>query len=305
MASSSVRSVDPAAQLAAACPPFDKIDPATFPNERLVAQWSQWEGPTHVCRELSRSGVERCLLGFSHVDWATSQPIVIRVGGRQERKSIEQLGLPADVTRRFERIMDVGTVRGQRADWSHYIHGTDLVTLYDAGIEISWPVARCLYAAIKAPLAQLHATGWIHGALRPGRVRLSPTRHVDGTIVPVQLCGYRCTRRLHDWGYAARTELGVVAEAVADLSRHPDPIVDALLQDPAPGAIDVLADLLLDRGEPIDELLADRLQGDGGDAAIAIAKQLVDRRLDDAPAHKDLTALWFAIARLDPLLATG
>lgn len=44
--------------------------------------------------------------------------------------------------------MDVGTIGRERAEWSHYVYGADLVALYEAGVEISWPVARCLYAAI-------------------------------------------------------------------------------------------------------------------------------------------------------------
>jgi hypothetical protein len=80
------------------------------------------------------------------------------------------------------------------------------------------------------------------------------------------------------------------------LTRHPDPQIDELLRDPDPAATQVLHDLLLQRGRPIEPLLRD----------LANVRGLPDAPLVDIDSIDDeFDALWSTVIELDPMLTFG
>ena len=190
-----------------------------------------------------------------------------------------------------------------------YELGTDLVTLRDSGFRLSWEAAQWLHAAARDELVDLHHDGGkAHGAIEPRHIRLALfdtpygnyniaylPRHADGDVPsPVKFL-YSSTISASDEVRAA--ELDTLARAIAELTTHPDAQIDRLLRDPSPGASEVLRDLLLERGDPIDALLRDRTRTQALPAGSLPGEH--DEAIDD-----ELEALWHRVLELDPMIDT-
>ncbi len=179
-----------------------------------------------------------------------------------------------------------------------YEHGVDLVTLAASGFRLGWAAGQWLHAVGRRDLIELHhAGGKIHGALRPKRIRLglldaTPDHRKHSTLSqeldvfpPVLFLD----GKMHAGDDAQRAqELAVLAAAIAELTRHPNPRVDALIRDPA--GCDVLRDLLLQSDVPVDSLLGDLVGLESGPLP------------DDETIDRDLRALWTRVMELDPML---
>ena len=173
-----------------------------------------------------------------------------------------------------------------------------MVTLAASGFRLGWPAAQWLHAVARIDLIDLHhAGGKIHGALRAKRIRLGlldttpdgrklsalsqelevfpPVLFLDGK----QQAGDDAQRA---------EELAVLAAAIAELTRHPEPRVEALIRDPA--GREVLRDLLLEGHVPVDPLLGDLV-------GLAAGPPPEDETID-----RDLRALWTKVMELDPML---
>lgn len=181
-----------------------------------------------------------------------------------------------------------------------YDHGTDLVTLAASGFRVGWNAMQWLHAVARVDLIdQHHAGGRIHGGLRAKRIRLgivdmTPDHHRKFSALSRELDAFPpvlfldgSTATGDDAQRAA--ELAVLAGALAEVTRHPDPRVDTLIRDPQ--GRDVLRDLLLEGAVPIDSLL--------GDLVGLEARPPPD---DDTIDH-ELRALWTKVMALDPMLA--
>jgi len=254
--------------------------------------------PAYLCYELTHSADETCYFGYPAADyeheyfgwflrvWSSAPP--------------ERHELPSSYAQRsFEAQIDEGICDSGPVWISPYIEGADLGELHRAGVELSWPAARCVHAAARAPLQMLHARELMHDALTPSRIRLAlsqePYRNRDAA--PIRFCLPLCG----SGGAAAATrELADLAAAVCTLARHPDPEIEALLRDPSPDALTVLTDLLLERGAPVDELLADRLLG--SPAAAAAAALTVEPYTDSDAIQPELEALWHRVVDLCVLM---
>lgn len=185
-----------------------------------------------------------------------------------------------------------------------YEFGTDLVTLRESGFRLSWDAAQWLYETARAELVDLHHDhGKAHGALSPRHIRLALfdtpygshnhaylPRHADGDVpAPVKFL-YGSTDSASDEQRAA--ELSILALAIAGLTTHPDPQIDQLLRDDAAG--EVLGDLLLERGQPVEWMLRDRTN-----AALLILPLAGE---DDETIDDELEALWHRVLELDPMI---
>ncbi len=180
-----------------------------------------------------------------------------------------------------------------------YDHGSDVVTLAASGFQLGWAAMQWLHAVARCDLIDVHhAGGKIHGALRAKRIRLglldttpdhdrkfsALSRELDVFPPVLFLDG-----GMQDGDDARRAaELAVLAGAFAELTRHPDAQVDALIRDPA--GRDVLRDLLLEGDVPVDPLLGDLVGLDAGPPP------------EDPTIDRDLRALWRRVMELDPML---
>jgi hypothetical protein len=280
-------------------PRGERREPRDVDNEPAEIEWEGApdtdELTTHVCHELSRGENDVCYLGLYDSLFDGSHQTFIRVSTdpiwiariRELMRSKQTFEGPLGPA--FERYMDIGTGRGGTAVLNYYSYGTSLAALRDAGVALSWSTACCLHAAATHPLRELHATGRAHGALTARRVRLSLFSEHNGTganppIRYVASLGTAITDEVR------RAELRLVAETIGAMTRHPDDAVERLLRDPA--ARDVLRDLVLERGTPVDHLLADQLDVDVP-AADCDDVPIIDRELD---------ALWDRVASLEPLI---
>jgi hypothetical protein len=179
-----------------------------------------------------------------------------------------------------------------------YEHGTDLVTLAASGFRLGWTAAQWLHAVARLDLIDLHhAAGKIHGALRAKRIRLglldTTPDHRKFSALSQELDVFPPVLFLDgsmQAGDDARRaeELAVLAGGIAELTRHPDPRVDALIRDPA--GWEVLRDLLLEGDVAIDPLLGDLVGLEAGPPP------------DDTTIDRDLRALWTRVMELDPML---
>lgn len=179
-----------------------------------------------------------------------------------------------------------------------YEPGADVVMLRAAGMRLSWPAAQWLYEAARVELDEIHhANGNLHGRLRARRVRLAlfhrsySERDRDDAPPPPILLVRCATMGGSDAERAFEREM--LALAIAGLTTHPDPTIDRLLHDPA-GA-DVLRDLLLQRGQPVEQMLLDRAYL--SDVATPLAD---DKSIDD-----ELCDLWNHVLRLEPMIDTS
>jgi hypothetical protein len=294
--------VDATSLLASACPEAKLVDPEIFAHEPLEVTWAfDNTVPDFIATEISRGDDDRCFLGFYKSEYEGTLATFLRFTEVLPRPNYD-VDVP-DVVRAFERVIQDGSTPRGPVRSSFYLYGADLAVLRNAGTTLSWNAALCLHAAFREPLARLHAAGWAHGALTTRRLRLviNPEPYVvfEGPA-PVRMCAYRgvpVDPRL------ASLELATLSEAVCALALHPDAEIAALLADSSPGALGRLGQLLLARGAPIDELLADRLRG-GGDEAFAAAQRLGVTEASNGPdLAPELTALWEQVATLCPLVA--
>ncbi|HEY5937871.1 MAG TPA: hypothetical protein VIU61_24650, partial [Kofleriaceae bacterium] len=180
----------------------------------------------------------------------------------------------------------------------------------DAGALLSWESAQWLYEVGRAELDELHGGGNAMGG-RPRQIRLrlfhrpfSPSRKVPGRIHdrphddelewPPVFAFVGGTRPLTDALRA--TDRALLASVVGGLTQHPTPEMDRLLRDPDPGSGDVLRDLLLERGQPIEPLLRDRVKGIDLPTVPLIDTETID---------DELAALWNQVVSLDRMLDTS
>ncbi len=199
-----------------------------------------------------------------------------------------------------EGTSEIGAIL-RSLEW--YEFGTDLVTLRDSGFRLGWPAAQWLYEAARDELVDAHHdAGKAHGALSPRAIRLALfhtpyhtllPRHQDGDIPPPVVFLYGSRASASDAQRA--DELSVLAATIAQLTTHPDPQIDALLRDPFPGVEDVLGDLLLERGGPVDLLVSDR-------ATLSNLELLPLLGEDDEAIDDELEALWHRVLELDPMI---
>jgi hypothetical protein len=190
-----------------------------------------------------------------------------------------------------------------------YEFGTDLVTLRESGFRLSWTAAQWLYEAARGELVDLHHdAGKAHGAIAAHHIRFAlfetpyrqhtqplQPRHLDGEIPPPVLYLYSSRSSASDVERAV--ELAVLAHAIASLTTHPDPEIDRLLRDPSIGSHEVLRDLLLERGQPVELLLIDRTN------TPSLARLLL-AGADDEAIDDELEALWNRVLELDPMIDT-
>ena len=87
----------------------------------------------------------------------------------------------------------------------------------------------------------------------------------------------------------------MLAFVVAGLTQHPVPAIDQLLRDSDPSSADVLRDLLIERGQPVEPLLRDRVTG----IDLPTVPLIDADTLDD-----ELAALWNQVVSLDRMLDT-
>jgi hypothetical protein len=287
--------------LSAACPEAKLVDPKTLAHEKLEVVWA-FDNTVEdfIAGAITGGAEDRCFVGFYQSDYEGTFATFLRRGLSLPLPNYD-VEVP-DVTSAFERVMQDGMTPDGPVRSSFYLHGADLAELRRAGVTLSWGAARCVHAAFREPLAQLHAAGWAHGALTTRRLRLvvSPEPYVifKGPA-PVRLCAYRGVRPAPGQTVA---ELVKVAEAVCALTSHPDPTVAALLAESTPEALDRLATLLLARRAPIDVLLADRLLA-GGEASASAALELrAATGFHDVALAPELTALWQRVAERCPLV---
>jgi hypothetical protein len=190
-----------------------------------------------------------------------------------------------------------------------YEFGTDLVTLRDSGFRLSWEAAQWLYEAARDELVDLHHDGGkAHGAITPRGIRLALfdtpygnhnqaylPRHENGDVPAPVLFLYRSTNTAGDTRRAV--ELSVLAFAIVELTRHPDPQIDQFLRDTSHGSHEVLRDLLLERGAAVERLVRDRCNTPSL-ALLPLAGE------DDEAIDDELEALWHRVLELDPMIDT-
>ena len=179
-----------------------------------------------------------------------------------------------------------------------YEHGTDVVTLAASGFRLGWAAAQWLHAVARLDLIDLHhADGNVHGALRAKRIRLALLDTTpDGrklSALSQELDVFPPVLFLDGSMHAGTDgqraeELAVLARAIAELTRHPDPRVEALIRDPV--GCEVLRDLLLEGRVPVDPLLGDLVGIEAGPPP------------EDEAIDRDLRALWTRVMEIDPML---
>jgi hypothetical protein len=181
-----------------------------------------------------------------------------------------------------------------------YEFGVDLVRLRESGFRMAWTSAQWLYAAARDELVALHHDGGkAHGALAPRHIRLglfeTPYANYDRPRTDDEPPPFKFLYGSRDSASDSQraAELALLASTIASITAHPDPRIDRLLHDPSPGAHEVLRDLLLQRGEPVDLLLRDRTNTPG------LALKPLD---DDEAVDADLCAMWDRAVLLDPMM---
>ena len=186
--------------------------------------------------EIASGPDEPCYLGVTQTDDG-DRAVVLRV---VPAGAAFELAPVPDPFGAFEQLLDIGICELGAVRISRFVYGASVAELG----ALSWPVARCLYDAFAEPLAFIHEDGSVHGALTARRLRIALEDHPVRLIAPQQRKGDRAAQ-LH--------ELAILARAICEHARHPDPEIAALLEPDAHG---VLRDLLLERGAPVDSLLA-------------------------------------------------
>ena len=186
----------------------------------------------------------------------------------------------------------------------YYDFGADLAALRAAGVMLSWEAAQWVHAAGREQLFERHARGEV-GNLTPRKIRLNlfhrptPEDTAANDDIPPPAFAFESSR-----GADPATELAVFARAILTLTQHPDPRIDQLLRDPDsrddrflsdPYARDVLRDLLLERGGPVEPLL-----GDAAELELDWLPPPPDADIDD-----ELEALWNKVLELDPMIDTS
>ncbi len=156
---------------------------------------------------------------------------------------------------------------------------------------------------------QDHDGGKAHGSVGPRYIRLALfdtpygnynqaylPRHENGEYpAPIKFL-HGSTNSADDAQRAV--ELATLARAIAELTTHPDPQIDGLLRDTSTGSHEVLGDLLLERGHPVEKLVNDRCHAPG------LSLQPLAGE-DDEDIDDELEALWHRVLELDPMIDTG
>ncbi|HEU0037525.1 MAG TPA: hypothetical protein VFQ53_43235 [Kofleriaceae bacterium] len=261
------------------------VSPVAIAHEPFDAEWIyEWKPAHPVWRGplLSDADDEPCWIAAWTDRAGHLQPGVLRRIG-----DVSELFLNiADPY--FAPVINLGRRDDGKYWLTHYCHGADVRTLAATGLALSWTAACCVHGAARFAVRQLHHADRRHGAITPARIRLALFDDHSAVVAaaPVQLVGQRTTR-----AYVHKDdELAQIARATIMLAHHPDARIDALLRDPDPDALDVLRDLVLERGV-LDELLGDALG-------------MRPPPYVDTPAIEgELAALWERVLTLEPLIA--
>lgn len=288
---------DPIELLARSRPEVTIRDPATLDHKELNVQWGMDDDlPTFVCRWPMQSAddTNRSVLGFYQSDYEGTFPVFLRYSSDPIPSRPECVSSWA-----LDQVIDVGTTPDGPVSWSFFLHGASLHELALAGFRMPWSLAQCIHAAFRKPLVELHVLGIVHGAVTASNLRLVTVSEPYSEIPdPVRLCHYR--------GLAAtrsqtENELRVLSEAICTLTTHPETQIRELLASEEEGALDVLADKLLEAGEQIDILVADRLLAGSPTTAQAV-RALASEEIQEDVSPVELTALWKAVVGLAPLI---
>ena len=254
--------------------------------------------PVYRLWNLSRGLDDTCALGmyYINVESREAYPVVLRVVPSPDllapyrRHPAE---LPPRVSEAFEQFIKHGVGLGGHVALSYYLFGSDLGKLADAGgVSITWTAAMLLHAAITAPLRELHALGYVHGAITARRIRLCFLPTPDhNKVVPATPVRFIAPRFESATPEGIRRDLHAVAAAVMKLTTHPVPEVQAMLEDRT--AMPVLRDSLLEaEGEPVEQLLSDFVGVDLEAGLNRATQQDMD----------DLRLVWFAAAWEDSMI---
>lgn len=164
-----------------------------------------------------------------------------------------------------------------------YEFGASIARVVASGFRLSWPAVQWLHAALQLEAPDHRGTTWPQ--TEPLRLALlAPSEW--GTGRPHRSAGFAFSE------LRGRPPPAMAAEVLA-LGAPPDGKIAALLADPDPAAIEILRDLVLQRGAPIEAVLRQRL---------AVA-ELPELPCEDAPGIDDeFAALWLRVIALDPMI---
>ena len=254
------------------------------------------DGGIAVGPELTRDDERIRYLAIVHFMYTNSFPIVL------------------DIRRGPARDTDDGTCElgpiingswSEHLEW--YLHGVDLVALRESGYRMSWEAAQWLHAAGRTELDALHISGLSIGPhSRRIRLRLchtpfSKSRENPGKLLSSGPPDGEDGEEPDVFAFVGARpgasslvqDRAQLAAAIGGLTRHPDPQLDSLLNDPDPAGLQVLRDLVLQRDRPTEALLLDRV----GVGTLAEAPLGDNDSIDD-----ELGVLWKAVVELDPML---
>lgn len=282
--------------MARAPTPFERLiaqraEPELLANYQCIAPgrpftFSTWQANSlshllewYLGPELSRDADEVRQIVQCDSRYVGSMMVVLRI----------RLGAP--VPGLGEGYCELGTIMSSE---EYYDFGADLAALREAGVTLSWEAAQWVHAAGRDQLFERRARGEVPGGLTARKIRLNlfhrPTPEAPHANAGIQPPAFAFESSSRD-GDAA-TALVALARAIVGITHHSDPTTDRLLRDPS--SHDVLRDLLLERGGPVEALL--------GDAAKIEVDWLP---LPEADIDGELVDLWNKVLELDPMIDTS